>query len=397
MKFKRKYGNNSEIANRVWNSILDPVSYEDIKLLGDKDTNSNHVKNLKTKITSQTITLARRDDSYYQLITNIGKNLRAFHSWIKSNLIYTYCSKRILLDNSIVNMDVLELGIGRGGDLMKYYHAKCKSIVGLDVNESSIFSGSDGAISRYNDFKKKMPNFPKMFFVVADGGQKLDYINQSTMTKMNDQNTKLLKQIFGDNESSDKHFTFDVISAQFMIHYLLKNENTWSNFISNVNKYLRIDGYILITTLDGDLVNRELQKKNISRNYITKDGDSKVLFDIVKKYDSYEKNLGIQIDVHLSMFMEDGVYQPEYLVKPSFIINELKTKCNMRLIESETFENLYNVYYDFFQNTAQYESKAETKKYFNDVKQFYDLKDELNKDWFEYSKLNRYYIFQKLN
>jgi ubiquinone/menaquinone biosynthesis C-methylase UbiE len=50
---------------------------------------------------------------------------------------------------------VLDIGAGRGGDLMKLYHAKVKSAVCFDPNESSLSSGSDGAISRYNIFKKK--------------------------------------------------------------------------------------------------------------------------------------------------------------------------------------------------------------------------------------------------
>ena len=90
-----------------------------------------------------------------------------------------------------------------------------------------------------NVFKKKMPGFPRMSFLVADAGQKFDYENQLKIGKMNDQNVKLLKQVFGENEKSSKHNTFDIINAQFMIHYLLANINTWSNFCSNVNKYLR--------------------------------------------------------------------------------------------------------------------------------------------------------------
>jgi hypothetical protein len=69
----------------------------------------------------------------------------------------------------------------------------------------------------------------------------------------------------------------------------------------------------------------------------------------------------------------------------------------MRLVETESFQNLYYVYQDFFKNTANYESKEETRKFFNDVGEFYDQNNELNKSWFEYSKLNRYYIFQKKN
>jgi len=405
MRFQRKYGNNYEIANRVWNSIQHPITFDDIKLLGDPKTNQNQVKVLKSKISAETISLSRRSDAYYQLITNIGKPIRNFHNWLKSNMIYTYCSKKTLLDSNIVKMDVLDIGVGRGGDLMKFYHAKIKSAVCFDINEAGIFSGSDGAISRYNVMKKKMPGFPKMSFLVADAGQKLEYVNQSKIIQMNEQNIKLSKQIFGDDENSKNYSTFDVINAQFMIHYLLRDIITWNNFCHNVKKYLRPNGYLLITTLDGQSLNNSFVNDHIRKDYITEDGIKRPLFDIIKKYPELdiktlkteENNLGIQLDVHISIFMDEGVYQTEYLVNPSFLIQELKTKCGLRLVETESFQNLYYVYQDFFNNTSQFESKIETRKFFNDVKQFYNQNDELNKNWFEFSKLNRYYIFQKLD
>jgi SAM-dependent methyltransferase len=277
--------------------------------------------------------MIRRNDSYYQLVTNMGKPLRNFHNWIKSNLIYTYCSKKTLLDSSKIALDVLDIGFGRGGDLMKFYYAKVKSVVATDINESSIFSGSDGGISRYNAWKKKLPGFPKMSFVVADAGQKLDYINQLKNGKMNDQNVKLLKQTFGESDNSKKHSTFDVINAQFMIHYLLKDENTWTNFIYNVNKYLRVDGYILMTTLDGNLVNNIFNKSgDIKKEYITDDGQKRTLYGLIKKYPdmpnlndlSYEQNVGKQVDANISIFMEDDTYIAEYLVNPKFLIQNNK-------------------------------------------------------------------------
>lgn len=404
MRLKRKYGNNADIANRIWNSIINPITLEDIKLLGDPTTTQQHIKYLKTKITAEIISMVRRDDTYYQLITNLAKPMRNFHNWIKSNMIYTYCAMKTLLDRSKVSFDVLDVGVGRGGDLMKLYHARIKSAVCFDVNESSIYSGSDGALSRYEVMKKKYPKFPRMTFLVANAGLKLDYENQSKIVRMNDQNIKMTKQVFGDNESSNKFYKFDVINAQFMVHYLLQNKDTWSNFCYNINKYLRQDGYLLITTLDGQMVDSAFVDNHIAKSHITEDGKKEVLFDVTKKYDkvnfadlSEEANLGIQIDVNMPIFMDEGTYQTEYLVNPAFLIKELKTKCNMRLVETESFQNLYYVYQDFFKNTANYESKEETRKFFNDVGEFYDQNNELNKSWFEYSKLNRYYIFQKKN
>jgi hypothetical protein len=148
------------------NTIKNPITYDDIKLLANIKTNAAHVKLLKTKITSETIALARRNDSYYQIVSNLGKSMRNFHNWIKSNMIYTYCSKKTLMDNSKVAMDILDIGFGRGGDLMKFYHAKIKSGTASDINEAGIYSGSDGAISRYNAMRKKMPHFPKISFYI---------------------------------------------------------------------------------------------------------------------------------------------------------------------------------------------------------------------------------------
>ena len=405
MLFKRKYGNNFEIANKIWNSIKNPITYNDIKLLGDNNTAPEHIKKLKNLISSESIILARRDDSYYQIISNLGKSMRNYHNWIKSNMIYTYCGRRKLMDGKVIAIDVLDIGVGRGGDLMKFYTSRIKSAVAIDVNESGIFSGSDGAISRYNVFKKKMPGFPKISFLVADAGQKLDYDSQVSNRTSNDQNNKLLRKIFGDNNNSKEHYTFDVINAQFMIHYLFRDSNTWNNFCHNVNKYLRKDGYLLITTLDGQMVNNSFDKNgHIIRETIGDDGKKTIVFDLVKKYSTNinsinkrEDYFGIQIDAHLPFFMEEGGYISEYLVHPSFLINELKTECNMRLVETESFQNLFYVYEDFFLNTANYESKIETKKFFLNVKEFYNQKDVLNSNFFEFSKLNRYYIFQKMN
>jgi hypothetical protein len=396
MKYRRKFGNNDEIANRIFNSILQPVKFEDIQNLGNADTNDTQIRSLKTKITSESISVIKRDDKYFQVITNIGKPMRNFHNWIKSNMIYMYCGKQVLLNREEKKMDILDIGVGKGQDLMKFFSARINTAVCLDINEAGLYSGSDGAISRYNVMKKKMPKFPKISFLVADAGQKLDLMNQMKLTKNNEQNKKMLKQIFGDDDKSKSYQTFDVINAQLMLHYLLESKETWNNFCYNVNKYLNKDGYLLITTLDGKAANDAFVNDHITKDYIDSSGEKIVLYDIVKKYSDLDQNLGLQIDVFISIFMERGSYQTEYLVLPSFLINELKTKCNMRLVETETFQNLYYVYEDFFNSTAKYESKQETRKFFNDVKKFYDKTDDLVNDWFEYSKLHRYYVFQKL-
>jgi hypothetical protein len=72
---------------------------------------------------------------------------------------------------------------------------------------------------------------------------------------MNENNKKLLVNNFGKDNKDKKYKIFDVINAQFMIHYLFKDEETFNNLCYNINKYLDNNGYLIITTFDGDIVN----------------------------------------------------------------------------------------------------------------------------------------------
>jgi SAM-dependent methyltransferase len=393
--FRRKYGNNSEIAEKTWRSMMDGVEISDIELLSNIESYESHNKKLKAKITSDVITMERRENIYYQVISNLAKPLREFHNWIKSNMIYTYCSKKSLSEkNSFRQMDILEIPCGKGGDLAKFYHSRVASYVGFDIDPNGIYSGSDGALSRYQDFKKKFPNWPKMNFLVADAGALLTVDDQiRALGPMSDQNKKMLLEIF-DKEDYKK---YDIINCQFAIHYLFKTDDTLKNFMENIKKFLKPSGYILITTLDASLIHKNFDDSgHIVSHYTTQEGEKKILFDVVRKYDPKLKDLnktGISIDVHLPAF-EDGVYMTEYLVNPDFLISTMKTN-GFRLEDTDTFGNIYYKHKNFFDNSAKYEENQQNKKWYMKVKEFYNLDDSVNKACFAYSRLNRMYVFQK--
>ena len=398
MRYKRKYGNNFDTANRIWNSIINPITFNDIKLLANDITNKKHIDILKLKINAETINITRRDDEYYQLTTNIGKIQRTYTNWIKSNIIYNYCSP-----NYNKKLDILDIGVGRGGDINKFFHAKVNSLIGIDINSAGIYSGSDGAISRYNTFKKKLPQFPKMTFLVADARYKLDYNNQKTIGNLNDESVKNIKEVFGEDEESKNHNKFDIFNIQLVIHYLFENKNTFENMCYNINRYLKRGGLILITVFDGEIINKSFVDNEIKSNLINDDGKNMLLYSVIKKYGnidlndmSYENNLGNQIDMFNASLFEEGTYVPEYLVNPKFLIKEFYEKCNLKLIDTELFNNLYYKYKNFFDHSSTSESKKETNEFFKNVSEFYNLKNKNNECWFSWFKLFRYYVFIKL-
>jgi hypothetical protein len=169
-KYKRKYGNNESVAEKVWRSILMPIDINDIQALSNSTTFDNYITTMRGKIDAKLIETARGEDIYYQKHTDLAKPQRNFHNWIKSSLIYNYCSKNLTGQK----VRVLDIGIGRGGDIMKYFAARIGELVGIDVDSNGIYSATDGALSRYNNMKKKFPAFPRMTFMIGYGGAKLN-------------------------------------------------------------------------------------------------------------------------------------------------------------------------------------------------------------------------------
>ena len=70
-------------------------------------------------------------------------------------------------------------------------------------------------------------------------------------------------------------------------------------------------------------------------------------------------------------------------------------RANLELVETETFQNVYELYKDFLFDAAGYDAKKETQKYLSDVKEYYNMSASINKASFEMTRLNRFYVFRK--
>jgi len=394
MKFKKKYGNPEIIANKIWSSIKQDIQMKDITLLSNNETYDNHINELKKRIDASIIAIEKQQDVYYQKTTKLASSMRDFHNYIKSNMIFEYCSpKRI--NNKMKKMIVLDYGCGRGGDILKFFHAKIDYVVGFDYSIDGINSSTDGAISRYNNQRSKKPNFPKMNFIHADGGALLNYENQlSALGKMSSNNEKLLKQFFGENNNTK----FDVINCQLMIHFMFKNDTTWNNFCQNVNNLLVNDGYLLITTLDGDLIDQDFNNGNITE-YYNEDGQKKKFFEYIKTYsDTDISKTGLSYNAFVTLFKDnENSYDTEYIVKKQFLIDQLKEKCNMELIETELFTEIFDKQMLFFKDVAPHEENESSKQFFMKVAEYYNDTDEVNKVCYKFDRHHRYYIFKKNN
>lgn len=402
-KFGKRYGNYSGTADRIWRSIINPVIMDDFIELAKGNTNNRNfydikIKEMNSKISLRDIAQVNKENKYYQKVTSLASVMRQFHNFVKSNLIYTYCNK---MYQSNAQQSVLDIGCGRGGDIGKFYYTEVAYLVGIDIDAEGFKSPVDGAISRYNAFRKKKPNFPKMYFIQADARALLDYESQiKCLSGMEDVNKKLLQKFFPSVDDDSGHRSmFDRVDCQFAMHYFLKDDLSWSNFKQNLKNHLRSGGYFIATTFDAREVIRTIGNKDLHTVYYDdSDGNKKKFFEIIKRYDADAQSGPIKpgsgIDVFMSWAFDEGNYQTEYLVDLEFITEDLSKDADLELVDSDLFSNQLEIHKKFLQDATRYESSQETRDYMANVAQYYDDSD-MNAKCLEYTNLHRYFVFRK--
>ena len=388
-KFSRRYGNAQRTANAVWRSITNPIVASDFANLSIDSEYNKFFAKMQERIDFSVIKLEKKQNIYFQKKSDLVKDMGKFHNWIKSNIIYTYMMHTY---NDGVRAKVLDLGCGRGGDIQKFYYTEVELYVGIDPDYDALVDSSDGAIARYKNLKKTHDRFPPMFFVQSNAGLYLQYDEQvKGLGKMNTDMKNNFEKFF---TWDGKRTMFDRANCQFVIHYLFSDENTWSNYCENLNMYLREGGYFLITTFDANKIKQKLANTDRYAEYYNDNGEKKILFDIVKKYDDNSKEMfGNAIDVHMGWLFDEGVYRTEYLVYPEFLIKSLKEKCGMELVETYGFDEFFNDGREFLKLSSEIEESIRIK-FFKETYKFY-TPSEINTKCYGYSFLNRFYVFRK--
>lgn len=218
------------------------------------------------------------------------KNLRKFHNSIKRNLYNKYTKNASSL---------LELAVGKGGDLDKWCSNNIKTVVGYDINQEST-----------TECKKRVKN------------------KKECKTKV---------QVYTKDLSVNvivSKFKFDVVSAMFSFHYFFKNKSSFETIATSIKRNLKKDGLFIGCFFDGELVN----------NFIENNTEPNGVFEI-KKAGNFKKSLfGNKISVYIKGTVLDKP-EIEYLVDFEKFVKKMQD-LGFQLIDTELFIDLYDNKYN---------------------------------------------------
>ena len=348
---KKKFGNHISVAHKIF----------DIKL---------HPFDLLTPLSGAKPSETDFDNLYYEKKSNIGIHMRNFHNHIKNMLISNYCRDK----------SVMDVGCGRGGDIIKFINARAKFVVGIDVNYMDLFVLSDCAQNRYDEFIKSSKDVPPMVFIHCDFKLPLSMECQGKRS-MTEKNMQHMQKYI------DSNIKYDVMNFSFTFHYFYQNTKKLKVIEKNIDSKLEKNGYVLLTIFDCDKVMAFLEgKPERSVTYVNQNGKRETLFTI-KLINNHEINL------HNSMYNLPGNFYKESLIRMDELVEFFKN-INCELIESVLFEDYIESSRPFTKLFAQSQEKMNDRQ--KKLETFYNNFDssEINATR-ELSKLYRFYIFRK--
>nr|SVE76431.1 EOG090X07I2 [Daphnia longispina] len=234
-------------------------------------------------------------------------HMRNLNNWIKSRIIGNILDQIRKDNGSHCRLNVLDLGCGKGGDLLKWERGNVHHVVCADIAETSI----EQCKERYATLKHRSRN--NVFsaeFIAADCSK------ESIRERMADRELKL-----------------DLVSCQFAFHYSFESLPQAEQMLANVSSNLQPGGYFIGTTTDANDIIRRLGRNEDPENRKFGNAIFSVEFPEETPLDP-PPLFGAKYNFHL----EEVVDCPEFLVHfPTF--EKLAKKYGLKLVQKTRFED----------------------------------------------------------
>tara|TARA_B110000902_G_scaffold263025_1_gene341217 strand:- start:5910 stop:9881 length:3972 start_codon:yes stop_codon:yes gene_type:complete len=267
-------------ANNIWKTIKDPITEDMI-------TGGKIIKGDISIVDSGEYYINRSDDL---LIDSFP--LRRFHNYIKSRLISGVCS------SVKGRLKVMDLSIGRGGDIQKYLESQNVSFLfGIDIS-----SNVNEACRRFYTINNKDCKPVIVRGNTSKNIKNLEYSDVKESTKEDKEHCEIMTNIVYGKEAPipkkymeirNKYFGiasdgFDIISSQFSMHYYFESNRTFEGFIRNLKENVKKGGYFIGTCYDGQKIFDHFKKLELTH----KREEEEISEDISSEESSEDESVG---------------------------------------------------------------------------------------------------------
>jgi SAM-dependent methyltransferase len=249
-----------------------------------------------------------------------------FHNhYVKYQLLYFTSPSYINDKQSGFHGKILDLCCGKGVDFNKIKKARYAELVGMDIDYQNIKDAQEW-------FKSMVTPPPKAYYVRGDSSKLI-----------------MPEQACGETETEKLYtkkfiptkYLFDTVSLQFCFHYFFKDEISFRTILQNINDNLKIGGFVIGTTFDGERIYEALKD---SDSISGKTFSGETMWKIDKKYGSRKisfgeknANFGKEIEVFVKTI---GVPHPEYLVNFNYV-DKLMQEYGFSKVVLKPFEEFY--------------------------------------------------------
>jgi hypothetical protein len=262
--------------------------------------------------------------------------LRTFHRYVKMKILQKVVDL-LHQETSTTSLNLMDLGVGKAGDLGRWRNLKLSFVFGIDLNRDNITNRQDGACIRYLTTNK---GSMRAIFAVADASKPLFDKEQTELDQL------ILGAVFGKvpreqvekypNLASHHNSAFQIVSCMFCLHYMFESSMKLTQFVDNVVACTASGGYFVGAAWDGKDVFALLRdvKKNDS---VTLDE-----FTITKRYSQLEFE-GDPVAVGYAIDVSQKTFTPttEYLVDFQGLTT-LLLKRGFKLVELQSFRAYYS-------------------------------------------------------
>nr|SVE73602.1 EOG090X07I2 [Daphnia atkinsoni] len=233
-------------------------------------------------------------------------HMRNLNNWIKSRIIGNILDRIRRENGPHCRLNVLDLGCGKGGDLLKWERGHVHHVVCADIAETSI----EQCKERYAKLKHRSRHVFSAEFIAADCSK------ENIMERMENREMKI-----------------DLVSCQFAFHYSFESLPQAQQMLANVSNNLQPGGYFIGTTTDAYDIIRRLGRAQNPGNRKFGNPIFSVEFPLETALDP-PPLFGAKYNFHL----EEVVDCPEFLVHfPTF--EKLASKHGLTLVQKTRFED----------------------------------------------------------